>query len=83
MDDVTLSPADLDLLGDLRVRLSAMDDVPADDLAAPESPERAEIEDRLRRLYEGDYIDGFVPEGSDFPLMIEAVTHKGLKALPD
>lgn len=79
--DETLSPADLDLLGDLRTRLSAMDDVPADDLAAPDAPERSRVEDQLRRLYDGDYIDGFVPDDGDFPLMIEAVTGKGERAL--
>ncbi|GLZ81450.1 hypothetical protein Afil01_62570 [Actinorhabdospora filicis] len=78
-----LSSADLDLLADLRIRLSAMDDVPADDLAAPDAPERGEVEAALRRLYDGDYIDGFVPDDGDFPLMIEAVTGKGERALRD
>lgn len=75
MDDLT--GAETTLLRDLRERLSRSDDVPALDLAEDDAPERPEVEAALRKLYENDYIDGFVPDDRTYPVMIEAVTSKG------
>ncbi|MEV0644135.1 hypothetical protein AB0I28_02615 [Phytomonospora sp. NPDC050363] len=81
MDELELSDLETELLRDLHGRLQNVDDVPALDLAAEDSPRRTQVEDALRRLYEGDYIDGFVPDDRDYPVMIESLTSKGRQAL--
>ena len=77
MDEPELTAFETELLRELRVRLADADDVPALDLAAEDSPRRGEVEAALRRLYDDDYIDGFVPDDRDYPVMIEALTSKG------
>lgn len=77
MDELELTDLETELLRELHRRLREVDDVPALELAAEDSPRRGDVEAALRRLYDGDYIDGFVPEDRDYPVMIEAVTSKG------
>lgn len=81
MDEPELTDFETELLSDLRQRLADADDVPALDLAEVDSPRRPEVEAALRKLYDADYIDGFVPDDRDYPVMIEAVTSKGEQAL--
>jgi len=81
MDEPELTHAETELLRDLRRRLAEADDVPALDIAAEDDPRRPEVEAALRTLYDGDYIDGFVPDDRDYPVMIEALTSKGEHAL--
>ncbi|GIG70095.1 hypothetical protein [Phytomonospora endophytica] len=81
MDERELNDFETEVLRDLRQRLQNADDVPALDLAEVDSPRRPDVEAALRRLYEGDYIDGFVPDDRDYPVMIESLTSKGEGAL--